>query len=122
MQLVVHKHSRASRLKRPECLGTTMAATSISTDNVPAFVKTIINTFIDETTFPFNILIIGTFTTGMLVPLLFSLFAFSNEHSRRSHIFVFVVLIVALGIVDGVWNAVVAVSQPSALEIACFFG
>jgi hypothetical protein len=88
-----------------------MASSSDSTDTVPQFAKDIINTFIEQTNSSFNILLIGIFTAGMLVPLVLSLFIFSNKRSRRSPMFVFIVFIMALGIVDNIWNAVIAVTS-----------
>jgi VIT1/CCC1 family predicted Fe2+/Mn2+ transporter len=103
--------SSCASLASPTTMSSTPNPSSI--DDVSAFAKMIITAFIDGTRFSFNILLMGTFTTGMLIPLVFSLFASSNERSRRSLIFIFVVVIVALGIVDGIWNAVTEVQRPT---------
>jgi hypothetical protein len=75
-----------------------------SLDNVPDFAKAIIGAFIDGTKVSFVFLMLGTVYASLLVPLLFSLFAFSTRTTRRQPMFILVTMGVLLGIALGLWN------------------
>ena len=56
-------------------------------------------------------LMIGTTFAGILLPLLVALFHFSTKNTRRKPIFILNVISITLGLVLGIYNAYIEVSN-----------
>lgn len=89
----------------------TITSTAAAPASIPAFVIPIVEGYAKAMRDPISFLMIGTVLSAMLVPLLIALFAFSTPQTRRTPIFIVVVLQVLLGLALGAWNAAIMVSN-----------
>jgi hypothetical protein len=88
--------------------------------DTPEFAQAIITGYLDRVHQYFNILILGTVLFPILLPLLFALFAFSTQKTRRSIIFMKCVIDITLGLVLGIYNIYVEVSFASFVSFSPF--
>jgi hypothetical protein len=83
---------------------------SSASDVIPEFAQVIISTFLGEAR-PFMILLmLGTALSAILIPLLFSLFAFSTPQTRRTMMFIKCVFDITLGLAAGIYSIYVEAS------------
>lgn len=65
-------------------------------------------------------LMIGTTFSGILLPLLVALFQFSTKSTRRKPIFILNVISITLGLILGIYNAYIEVSNSTNKLPLCF--
>jgi predicted Na+-dependent transporter len=97
-----------------------MSATGTSAPALPtALIYPIVQGIAEAYKTPVTFLVIHTVLGAMLVPLLIALFTLSRGGTRRSRMFVSVVVMVLLGVLLAVWNGYVMVRFSSLYISLC---